>query len=154
MKRFLTCILTGSLVLALGGCDNVTKQDVGAVTGAALGGVLGSTVGGGHGTTAAIIGGTILGGFLGGAVGKSMDEVDRMKMNQALETTRTNTTTTWSNPDTHNTYAVTPVKTYQTAQKQPCREFKTNVTMADNGETKSVYGTACRDANGHWNMKS
>jgi len=138
------------LGLALTACQSVTKQDVGAVTGGALGGVLGSTVGGGNGKTAAIIVGTLGGALIGGAIGKSMDTVDQMKANQALESNRTNQPSSWTNPDNNNSYSVTPTRTYTGNTGQPCRDFTTNATI--NGQNQVINGTACRDSNGKWRI--
>lgn len=141
------------LGLTLTACEGgVSKQGVGAVTGGALGGVLGSQVGGGNGKTAAIIAGTLGGALIGGAIGKSMDTVDQMKANQALETNRTNQTSNWTNPDNNNTYAVTPTRTFTGPDGQPCRDFNTNATIG--GQNQVVSGTACRNSSGQWRIVS
>ncbi|OGT42240.1 MAG: hypothetical protein A3G71_05460 [Gammaproteobacteria bacterium RIFCSPLOWO2_12_FULL_38_14] len=146
----LCSLLTISACTTQGGPLN--KQDVGMLTGGVVGGVLGNQVhGSGHG--AAIIGGTIVGALLGGAIGQSMDEVDRMKMNQTLESAPTNKTTSWTNPDTDATYRVTPTKTYYREYdggNQPCREFTTTAIIG--GKKREVYGTACRQADGSWKV--
>lgn len=144
--------LTLCAALALTGCENTTinKEDVGTVTGGVLGGVLGSQVHG-SGRTAAIIGGSLVGAFLGGSIGKTMDEVDRMKVNQTLESTPTNKTSAWTNPDSGTCYQVTPTKTYYRETQgatQPCREFTTTAIIG--GKRQQVYGTACRQADGSW----
>ncbi|MBB72382.1 MAG: hypothetical protein CMF50_08285 [Legionellales bacterium] len=138
------------MALSLTACAEANKQNIGAATGAVIGGVAGSTMGKGHGKTAAIIGGTMLGGLIGGSIGKSMDDVDHLKMQQALESSKTNQTVSWVNPDTHNSYAVTPTQTY-TTNNTPCRKFTTVATI--DGKQQTVEGTACRQ-NGKWVMKS
>lgn len=117
------------------------------VIGGILGGVLGSQIGHGDGTTAAIIIGTMLGGAIGGAVGKSMDDTDRLKTAHALETVRTGVPSQWRNPDSGNTYAVVPTKTYETSSG-PCREYMIDATIG--GKLEKVYGTACRQEDGSW----
>ncbi|HAZ61899.1 MAG TPA: hypothetical protein DCY89_10035, partial [Gammaproteobacteria bacterium] len=91
-----------ALALTLTGC---TKQQIGQATGGALGGYLGSTVGGNETTrlitTAA---GALAGSFLGGAIGSTMDDVDRMRAGQALESAPTGTATSWQNPDSGRSY--------------------------------------------------
>ena len=37
--------------------------------------------------------------MIGGAVGRSMDDTDRLKTARSLETVRTGVPSTWSNPD-------------------------------------------------------
>lgn len=152
MKKILA--MAGAILIALGlaACDSVSDQSIGAATGAVLGGVAGSTVGGGDGKVAATIGGTIIGGFLGGAIGKSMDDVDQLKLNQSLESNRTGQSTSWSNPDNGNAYAVTPTRTFTDPNGQPCRDFTTTATI--DGSRKTIYGTACRDNSGKWRIVS
>lgn len=148
-KKALTTFFVLGLLTA---CSNINKQDIGAATGAVIGGVAGSTVGKGHGKTAATIAGTVLGGFLGGSIGHSMDEVDQLKMNQALESNRTNQPTSWTNPDNHNNYSVTPTRTFTGPNGEPCRDFTTTAIVG--GQKQSIYGTACRDSAGKWRIVS
>ena len=148
MKRNILTVAVISSLLAFSGCTTgPTKQDAGMVIGGTLGGLLGSQVGHGDGTTAAIIIGTMLGGAIGGSVGKSMDDVDRLKANHALETVRTGVPSQWKNPDSGNTYAVVPTKTYET-NSGPCREYFINAMIG--GKPEKVYGTACRQPDGSW----
>jgi len=141
-------VIIGLLAAALAGCETPpTKEQIGAVTGAVVGGAIGSQVGGGRGTTVAIIAGTLAGAYLGSRIGKSMDEKDRVKAAQALETAPTGTPTSWRNPDTGATYTVTPTRTYQTASG-PCREFTTQAVI--DGKSEDVKGTACRQPDGSW----
>lgn len=148
MKKYFIGTVSLIFTLSLAACNN---QDIGTLTGGALGGALASSVGGGHGKTAAIIGGTLLGAFIGGAIGKSMDDVDKMKAQQALETTPTNKATTWKNPDSGNVYTLTPTKTYTSSAGQACRNYTTSAIM--DGHQQEIQGTACRDSAGHWVMK-
>jgi surface antigen len=76
-----------------------------------------------------------------------MDDVDRLKASQTLETVRTGVSSTWRNPDTGNQYAVTPTRTYDTSGG-PCREYVINASVG--GKPEQVYGTACRQADGSW----
>lgn len=138
--------------MLLTGCEQGRQnQDVGTIAGGVAGGLLGSQVGGGNGQIVAAVGGALLGAYLGGKVGASMDKQDKMEVSRTLEKQPTNRTTTWTNPDTHNTYSVTPTQTVY-HNSQPCRDYVMKVEMSD-GTTKSVHGTACRDANGEWRSK-
>lgn len=151
MKKFISLATSSVLLISLAGCSGMTKQDIGVVTGGALGGALGSQFGSGSGKILAVVGGTILGAVLGGAIGHSMDKVDQMQMNQTLEAGHANQTTSWHNPDSGNTYYVTPTKTYY-HNDQPCRDFTTKAIIG--GKTQTVYGQACRMADGTWKMQS
>lgn len=141
---------TVSAGLLLGGCQT-TQEEQGRVIGAIAGGVLGSRVGGGSGKIAATIAGTVIGGYIGGKLGREMDENDRYRAQQALEDTRTGETTHWDNPDNGHEYAVTPTRTYYN-QSQPCREYTTEAWI--DGKKQTVYGTACRQADGSWQAAS
>jgi surface antigen len=138
-------------VLALAGCENPpTKEQKGAVAGAVVGGVVGSTIGGGTGRTVAIIAGTVAGAVIGGKIGQKMDEADKLKAAQALETTPTGQGHTWKNPDSGAQYTMTPTRTYDSGGT-PCRDFKVNATV--DGKPEVVQGTACRQADGSWKTK-
>ena len=130
------------------GCETAgTKTAIGGLGGAAAGGLLGAALGG-SGT--GIAAGTILGGLVGGAIGNRMDAADQQKANvaatQALESIPSGQSVVWRNPDSGNTGAVTPVRTYQTATGQYCREFTQTINIG--GEKHQSYGTACRQADG------
>ena len=104
---------------------------------------------------AAIAGGTLAGAFIGSRIGETMDKVDRMEMNHALEDMPTGRTKRWKNPDTGNRYAVKPTKTYTRTYRgdeQPCREYVTTATIG--GKKEQIYGRACRMNDGNWKVVS
>lgn len=121
------------------------------VIGGLLGGALGSQVGGGHGRTAAIIAGTLLGSHVGSRIGITMDEVDRRHTAETLETVRTGVASTWTNPDTSAQYTVVPTRTYN-SNSMPCREYTVDAVIG--GQNEKVYGTACRTADGNWQIQN
>jgi surface antigen len=149
MKHFHKAALALALLATLAGCANQQGQQEqsGMIIGGLLGGVLGSQVGKGSGRTAATIVGTMIGAAVGGNVGRSMDDTDRLKTAHALETVRTSVPTSWVNPDTRNQYTVTPTRTYE-APAGPCREYTVKALVG--GKTETVYGQACRQADGSW----
>ena len=134
------------------GCATVTKEQTGAVVGGAAGAVIGAQVGDGSGRDIAIALGAIAGSMIGASVGRYMDEQDRTNTALVLEKNRTGETSTWKNPDTGSSYAVTPTRTYDASDQRPCREFTMDAEIG--GETQEVYGTACRESDGSWNMTS
>jgi surface antigen len=151
MKSRLLIVLSAALVAGtLAGCQAApTQEQTGAVVGGVLGGVLGAQVGKGKGRTAAIIGGTLAGAYIGGAVGKNMDDTDRLKARQALEHNRTNQPASWTNPDSGASYTVTPTRTYETPSTGTvCREYTTEAMIG--GQREVIYGTACRQPDGSW----
>ena len=145
--------LTLCCSIGVSGCASHTgeQERAGMVIGGVLGGLLGTQVGSGQGRTAAIIIGTMAGTAIGGSIGYSMDEVDRLKTSQTLETVRTGVPSSWQNPDTGNTYQVTPTRTYETAGA-PCREYTVDAVVA--GKNQKVYGTACRQPDGSWKVNN
>jgi surface antigen len=144
-KHIVTALLA---LLFLGACEsNPSKEDIGMATGAVLGGVLGHQIGSGSGNTIATIGGAALGAFVGSRIGRSMDRDDQRKTAAALERSPDDRATTWKNPNTGQTYSVTPTRTYE-GGSGPCRDFKTTTEI--DGREEVVHGTACRQPDGSW----
>jgi surface antigen len=143
--------------LSLGGCANRdygTKQTVGALAGAGAGGLLGAQIGKGKGQLAATAAGTVLGAFLGNEVGKSLDRADRLYAGkaqyQALEYAPAGNDVAWQNPDSGHYGSVRPLRTYQATSGAYCREFQQQAAIG--GEVQAVYGTACRQPDGQWQV--
>ena len=149
MKKIVFLLMIISLSCSLVGCDNMTKQDVGVLTGGAIGGLVGSRFGGGSGQVLATVGGAVIGAAIGGLIGHNMDKTDQLQMQQALENDKTNQTTSWKNPDNGNTYQVTPKQTYYN-KGTPCREYYMNAMIG--GKPQQVWGKACRQADGSWQV--
>lgn len=147
MKKLTLTSLSLSMLLV--GCVPLTNEDVGTVTGGVVGGLLGSQIGGGSGQVAAAAGGALIGAYLGGQIGKTMDRLDRLEMQRALETAPTGRAVVWSNPDSGIRYTVRPIRTYQRAN-QPCREYTTHALIG--GRSQQIYGRACRQADGAWRV--
>lgn len=146
MKTKISLVFGLAALFFLTAC-NPTKQDVGTVVGAGSGAFIGSQIGSGGGQLAAVAIGTLLGGYIGGSIGKDMDELDRYRTQQALESTPTGETVAWNNPDTAINYHVTPTKTYESASG-PCRDYTTEAVI--DGRAEVVHGTACRGSDGAW----
>lgn len=147
-----------SLALVLTGCASQEgglgpKTGIGAAMGAAGGGLLAAAAGG---KSKGIIAGVLIGGLLGGAIGNSLDQKDRKlaqeAASQALETQASGTTSNWYNPDSGNSGAFTPTRTYQNPEGAYCREYQQTVTVGN--EKQQAYGTACRQADGTWKIVS
>lgn len=147
MKKLVLATLVLSTCLT--GCAEINNEGVGTLTGGVVGGLLGSQFGGGSGRVAAAAGGALLGAYLGGNIGRTMDRLDRLEMQRALETAPVGRAVTWKNPDTGNSYTVKPTKTYYNNQ-QPCREYTTHALIG--GKSQEIYGKACRQADGSWRV--
>ena len=152
MIRYTRIAFITSMVVLLSACSTApTKQDQGVIIGAIAGGLLGNQVGGGSGRVLATIVGTVAGAAIGGSVGRGMDETDRMNTSIALENVRTGVPSSWSNPDTGYEYVVTPTNTYE-SETGPCREYTMDATIG--GKTEQIYGIACRQADGSWQIEN
>lgn len=147
MKNIMTKIVVLFAALCLAGCSNTSNQTVGTVTGAVAGGLLGSLFGGGAGKVIAIGAGAIIGALVGDSIGKSMDENDKMRMTQSLDTP-TGQSTTWVNEKTGVRYKVVPMKTVVVKGYTHCRQYYTTAVV--NGNMQKMYGTACQSADGNW----
>jgi surface antigen len=155
---FRSVITTAVVILALGlsACAENRygkKQTIGALGGAAAGGLLGAQVGKGRGQLAATAAGALLGALIGSEIGRSMDEVDRMKAEQAY----THATTApigqeieWNNPESGNHGTVTPVRDGTASSGDYCREFQQTVVIG--GKPEQAYGVACRRPDGSWEI--
>lgn len=152
MKKSLSIIgATVLVVSSISGCANWQNSDTGTVLGGVAGGALGSQIGSGTGSTIATVVGTLAGAALGNRVGQHFDRTDRRQFGSALESNQTGNTSNWTNPDTNNTYSVTPTNTYQSGG-QPCRNFTMNANVS--GQPDKVQGTACRQSDGTWKVQS
>lgn len=152
MKKWFTACFVLLCSASLVGCQNMSNQDVGVLTGGVAGGLLGSTIGGGSGKILAVAAGTIAGAIIGGAIGKNMDENDKMRMNRALENNSVGQPAYWHNSNTDANYEVVPVKNVTYQGNSYCREYRTVATIA--GKKQHMYGTACRQPDGTWQAVS
>ena len=156
MKRLNVLIL--AVIVAVTGCATNQygpKQTMGGLTGAALGGLLGAQFGGRHSdarlATTAI--GVLVGGLVGSEIGRSMDEVDRMKANQAVvqaQAAPIGNTITWNNPNNDHHGTITPTRDGTSDTGQYCREFYQTVSIG--GKSQDAYGVACRQPDGSWRI--
>jgi surface antigen len=134
-----------------GRCDRqlVGRELAGQVIGGVGGAVLGSQIGQGTGQIVATAGGALLGVLIGGAVGRSLDQTDYACAGQVLEHAPNNRAIVWRNPETGGAYRLTPTSAYQ-VQDGYCREYTSTATVA--GRSQTIYGTACRQPDGSWQI--
>lgn len=152
MKKLLAAITAILFSTTLIGCQSMSNQDAGTLSGGVIGGLLGSQFGKGGGQILAIGAGTIAGAIIGGSIGKSMDEQDRMRMSRALENNSIGQPAYWTNEKTNANYTVVPVRNVTYDGNPYCREYRTTAVIA--GKRQQLYGTACRQPDGTWQMQS
>jgi surface antigen len=148
MKKIITLLVTFFCSISLIGCQSLSNQDVGVLSGGIAGGLIGSTVGGGTGKILAVAAGTIAGAIIGGSIGKSMDAADRAHANRALDNQPIGKPAYWHNAETGAEYEMVPTKNVSVGDNQYCREYRTVANIA--GKKQQVYGTACRQPDGTW----
>ena len=141
-------LLAVLFLFTLTSCANMNKAQTGALGGAAGGALIGQAIG--HNTEATLIGAAV-GTMLGYIVGNEMDKYDRQQLNHVYERGVSNQTSSWVNPDTGAQYSVTPMPAYTTANNRICR--KAEIDAVIDGKVEKTYTTACRDANGHWQLQ-
>lgn len=139
-KNFVLLAVFAALI-----CSCASKAQTGAGAGVAIGAAAGQAIG--HNTEGTLIG-AVIGGLLGYAVGNELDKADRAKINYAYETVPDGRTSQWVNPNTGNTFAVTPQHTYTNQRHQNCREAEILATI--DGRPEKVIQRACRDEYGNW----
>ncbi len=152
MKRQFALTLAAAALMGLSACITTadgtqygSKQTVGAGAGAILGGIAGSNIGDGSGQLWATGAGALIGALVGSEVGKSLDRADRMYLqnaNQQAQTAPIGETITWSNPESGNYGAVTPVRDGRTGSGRYCREYEQVIYIG--GEKKTGIGQACQ----------
>jgi len=152
MKKMLSTLILILTSISLLGCENMSKQDIGTVTGAVAGGLIGSRFGGGSGNVLAIGVGAVAGAVIGNAIGKNMDDTDKLKMNNAFENNAVGQPAYWRNSRSGASYTVIPVKNIAYEGNPYCREYRTTAIIA--GKKQQVYGTACRQPDGSWRIVS
>lgn len=158
-KKLLSILFAVALV-GVSACAQIEQQtgvSTGAQTGAAVGAAAGGLISAAAGAdTGWIVAATVLGAVAGGVVGDYMTREDKMMAgkttNDALESQPTGNTSTWRNPDSGNSGSITVDETYQQADGTPCRKF--TQTISAGGQTESGVGTACRAADGTWQIAS
>jgi surface antigen len=134
-------------LLVLSSC--ATKGQTGALGGAAGGALIGQAIGGNTGAT--LIGAAV-GGALGYIIGNEMDKSDRDQLNRAYEQGPSNQRSSWVNPDSGNSYAVTPQPAYNNpSSRQVCR--KAEIDAVIDGKRERTYSTACRNSSGQWELQ-
>lgn len=141
IRNILMACLIGWLTVSCA----ATSAQKGGVGGAAGGALIGQIIG--KDTEATLLGAAI-GGILGYMVGNEMDKQDRIRLNRTYETTPSYETSRWVNPDTGNTYAVTPRPAYEDPQyARVCR--KAEIEAIIDGKREVTEAVACR-VDGRW----
>lgn len=133
--------------ITIGQCN---REVMGQVLGATIGGLAGSQIGDGTGRLIAVAAGTLAGMVIGGEIGRSLDKADQLCIDQALEHAPDGSSIRWNDADRQ--YTVTPKTTLQEEDGRYCREYLMDAAVA--GSTQQVFGKACRQPDGSWQLLS
>ena len=142
------------------GCATMSENETaGTILGGGAGPVVGNQFGKGSGKTVATALGAIIGATAGRNIGKSLDQTSQARAGaaaeQALDTAAVGETITWENPvnaDGPARGSATVTRQGTDSDGRTCREFQQTVTIG--GREEQSYGTACRDENGDWKLKT
>jgi surface antigen len=149
MTGLITVSLTATAFLS--GCAGSSKEQNHAIIGSVLGGAAGHQFGKGKGKTVMTILGAVAGGMIGGQNGRRMDQEDRNRVSQTLETAPNYRKVAWENPETKTNYEFTPVNTYEgnvNGQRTTCRDYVMDAYI--DGRMQQVNGRACKNGQGQW----
>lgn len=148
------CLVATALALSACSWNEKRTETLGGVVGGIMGGLLGSKLGGGTGRDITMVLGATLGAMWGQDIAKGMSEADKVYSQRTTEDTleygKPGETVTWSNPDSGNSGTVTPQEVYANDQGEDCRQFETTVHVE--GEERTANGTACKTADGEWQI--
>lgn len=152
-KLVLALVAISLAVVACAPNDFGRREGIGGLTGAALGGLLGAQFGSGTGRLAATGAGVLIGALTGSAIGRSMDDVDRLRANEAIRSSYSSPlgeTIDWHNPRSGNFGSVTPIRDGTSSSGRYCREYQQSITVS--GRSEQGYGVACRQPDGTWRI--
>ena len=150
--KVLKILAAAVIALSLAACEGSgQKQTGGTILGAIAGAAIGSQIGSGAGQAVAIGVGALIGGVIGNEIGRRLDEQDRQYAQkaaaQAVVSTPTGTTSTWTNPDSGNSGTYRPVdEAFQNEKGRTCRKVQTSYTI--DGKTVNGEETMCQNPDG------
>jgi len=136
-------------------CETPEDQRLfGQIIGSAVGAYVGGKFGSGTGKDLSIIFGGAAGFLIGGKLMDILSNEERDQFSQVVEESLNenpdNVTDEWMSETNKQIKAeVTPLNRYE-IQNQTCRDFKKIITK--NGRKIEENSTACRDANGNWQL--
>ncbi|HHW63803.1 MAG TPA: glycine zipper 2TM domain-containing protein [Rhodocyclaceae bacterium] len=139
--RPLAVALAAALMLvSASGCENMQKREWGTLFGAAIGGAIGHRLG--KDSASGTVIGALIGGVVGRMIGQYMDDADRKRLAETIDTAPRGQTVSWHNEDTGRDFAVTPTSDFYADAGKECRRFD-QVVYVD-GRREVMEGIACR----------
>jgi len=144
-------VVAASVALAAAGCSQTTgpNESGGTILGAITGGLIGSQFGKGSGKTAAIIAGTVVGGMIGNSIGRNLDEDSRRQAYNAQSLALSSGRQTKWQGSSGSYGFVEPGPVYA-ENSRTCRTYTHKIYI--NGRPETGTGTACKAADGTWDI--
>ncbi|MCW2243296.1 RT0821/Lpp0805 family surface protein [Azospirillum canadense] len=151
IRKSAICVV---VALSLGACQTgSTSETVGTLGGAAGGALIGSQFGGGAGKLATTAIGTLVGAFAGREIARRLDTNSESRaMAAERDAAARNQTITWNNPQNNSRGSVRPMRTYENASGQTCRDYTHTINVE--GKRETARGTACKQSDGTWQLVS
>lgn len=149
-------LIGGALLVSLMGCTEgggPNREAIGGLSGAVVGGLVGDQVGGGTGRVLATGAGVLIGTLIGSDVGRQLDEVDRMRAEQAFRQSLNapvGQIMAWQNLSTGHSGTFVVTRETSNSRGQLCRQFRHTTTVG--GRNMAGAGTACLEPNGSWRV--
>lgn len=129
--------------------DDWSNESGGTILGAIAGGVIGSKIGKDSGNTAAIIAGTMLGGMIGSSIGRGLDEEAKRQASGAQSLAlNSGKQTKWQAPS--GSYGFVEPGPVYAENSRTCRTYTHKIYI--NGKPETGVGTACKAADGAWDI--
>ena len=150
-KSTMALVLAAGLALGAAGCAQTTgpNESGGTILGALAGGLIGSQVGKGSGNTAAIIAGTMIGGMVGSSIGRGLDEEAKRQASGAQSLALSSgRQTQWKAPS--GSYGFVEPGPVYAENTRTCRSYTHKIYI--NGKAETGSGTACKAADGTWDI--
>jgi len=150
----LACI--GLVGLALSGCASTSGPNeaggtvVGAGAGAIAGGLIGGALGGSSGTVVGAVTGAALGGLAGNAIGRDLDEQDRIAAMEAQDLAfESGKRRPWRGQRAYG--YIEPGAEFDDTRGH-CRNYTHRIYI--DGRPRAAQGVACRGPDGVWQIVS
>lgn len=139
-RPLVSALAAALMLVSATGCENMQKRDWGTAIGGILGGIAGYKIGKDSAGGAAI--GALIGGVVGRMIGQYMDDADRARLAETIETAPRGQTVSWRNDQTEREFAVTPTSDFYAQGDKQCRRFD-QVVYVD-GRREVMEGVACK----------
>lgn len=126
------------------------EDAAGGLVGTAAAGFQGSQFGPPKDTLATTAIGILVGAAVGRGAGSAISRSEEVCFSQSFEHVADRETIAWMDPVEGVHYAVTPTRTVKGADGRYCREYTARATV--NGQAAGIFGTACRQPDGRWEL--